>query len=299
MVMNAPVRALAYLGIEVTDVEAWRTLWREVIGAEDRQDGGDGAIRLRLDDRHHRIALRPGAADRLQYVGWEVATEADLDALTARIEAAGIEVSAGTAAERADRRVGGLARFVDPLGVPCELAWGCAVDDVPFRPSRPMSGFVTGEQGLGHVVFMAADADGVLAFYRDVLGFRVSDVVTISDLRGTFLHCNPRHHSLAIVDAPSPDLDGRLLHFMLEVQSLDDVGRAYDRCPELDVPIAMSLGRHVNDLMTSFYLRTPSGFEIEYGFGGQLLRDRDPIVVSYDAPSFWGHRGLLDERATP
>jgi hypothetical protein len=52
----------------------------------------------------------------------------------------------------------------------------------------------------------------------------------------------------------------------------------------------MSLGRHTNDLMTSFYVRTPSGFEIEYGTGGRVVDDETWEVVPYDAQSIWGHQ---------
>jgi 3,4-dihydroxy-9,10-secoandrosta-1,3,5(10)-triene-9,17-dione 4,5-dioxygenase len=43
--------------------------------------------------------------------------------------------------------------------------------------------------------------------------------------------------------------------------------------------------------MTSFYVRSPSGFEVEYGFGGRLV---EPGATGspghYDAASLWGHQ---------
>ena len=60
----------------------------------------------------------------------------------------------------------------------------------------------------------------------------------------------------------------------------------------------MSLGRHTNDMMTSFYVRTPSGFEIEYGTGGLLVDEENWKVETYDATSFWGHRPP-EERLVP
>jgi hypothetical protein len=77
---------------------------------------------------------------------------------------------------------------------------------------------------------------------------------------------------------------------MLEVASIDDVGSALDIVNERRIPLAMSLGRHTNDHMTSFYVRSPSGFEIEYGTGGRLIDDATWEVGTYDAPSFWGHK---------
>ena len=43
--------------------------------------------------------------------------------------------------------------------------------------------------------------------------------------------------------------------------------------------------------MTSFYVRTPSGFEIEYGTGGRLMdMDKEEAPGQYDALSIWGHK---------
>jgi len=63
---------------------------------------------------------------------------------------------------------------------------------------------------------------------------------------------------------------------------------------EHKIPLAMSLGRHTNDHMTSFYVRTPSGFEIEYGTGGRLIDDATWEVGTFDAQSFWGHKPPAD-----
>jgi hypothetical protein len=60
---------------------------------------------------------------------------------------------------------------------------------------------------------------------------------------------------------------------MLEVGSMDDVGRAYDRCLAAGVPIASTLGVHPNDRMFSFYARTPSWFDLELGWGDRKIDD--------------------------
>jgi hypothetical protein len=75
---------------------------------------------------------------------------------------------------------------------------------------------------------------------------------------------------------------------MLEVDSLTAVGRAFDDA-QLASNVVMSIGEHTNDLVTSFYLRTPSGFDIEYGTNGRTIDDNDWTVSHYSAPSSWGH----------
>ena len=101
-----------------------------------------------------------------------------------------------------------------------------------------------------------------------------------------FLHCNPRHHSLALVPAPQ----AALYHFMLEMNTLDDVGYTLDRHATSETPISSGLGKHTNDHMVSFYSTSPSGFEVEIGCGGRRVDDSTWVVSQLTKPSFWGHR---------
>jgi extradiol dioxygenase len=153
-----------------------------------------------------------------------------------------------------------------------------------FQPGRPLSGFVTGEQGMGHVVCVVPDLAAATRFYK-MLGFKKSDEI-YAFIDAHFFHCNPRHHTLAITEIPR--VRG-LHHIMIQLQSLDDVGLAYDLVQSRNIPLTMTLGRHPNDQMVSFYVRSPSGFEIEYGWGA-LEVGEDWTVTQYDAVSVWGHK---------
>ena len=104
-----------------------------------------------------------------------------------------------------------------------------------------------------------------------------------------FFHCNPRHHTVALVPVPAAK---RLHHFMLQVPTLDDVGFALERATAADVPITSSLGRHTNDHMVSFYARTPSGFEVEFGCGARTIDDAVWRIARHDKPSSWGHKRM-------
>jgi extradiol dioxygenase len=275
------IKNLAYVGFVSPNADEWRTFGPEVLGAELAPDGPDGAVRLRVDDATHRIAIHPGERNELAYLGWEVD---DLGAMAAAVEAAGITVKG-----RLERPSGASARaFVDPFGFRHELVTGVESGS-PFIPGRPMSGFVTAEQGLGHVVLIVPDLTEAEAFYTNVLGFKVSDSIE-SGLSLRFFHCvgtAARHHTVAMASVPG--MVG-MHHLMLEVNTLDDVGTALDIVNERQIPLAMSLGRHTNDLMTSFYVRTPSGFEIEYGTGGLVVDDETWEVGLHDSQSIWGHK---------
>jgi 2,3-dihydroxybiphenyl 1,2-dioxygenase len=184
-----------------------------------------------------------------------------------------------------ERHVADLIVLNDPLGNRLEFFHGAAIAAEPFVPGRNISGFRTGPLGLGHVVLHVARIDEMMAFYREILGFRLTDYF-LRPYELYFLHVNSRHHSIAFAAT------GRnaVHHMMLELYSLDDVGQGYDLAAGEDGRIAVTLGRHCGDFVTSFYTWNPSGFMIEYGWGA---RDIDPAAWQpserEEGPSMWGH----------
>ena len=253
-------------------------------------DRGDGMRAFRMDDRKQRLIIDSSLANREQFFGWEVRDAAALDALGARLEAAGVKVKRESAALAGQRCVAGLISFADPAGNRLEAFHGGQVADTPFKPGRDISGFRTGPLGMGHVLLMVPDIDAALAFYQGVLGFRISDFLR-GPITAYFMHVNARHHSLALVGGPK-----RLRHHvMMELYSFDDVGQGYDIAQGQTNRVSVKLGRHPNDLMTSFYARTPSDILVEYGWGGREIDDAtwQPEEMT-TVGSYWGHQGLFE-----
>jgi extradiol dioxygenase len=289
--------ALNYIGFTSPNAQEWSTFGPGILGLELAGTHSDGTVKLRMDDAAHRIAIHPGESDDLSYLGWGVSDPADLPTVAALLTAAGIKVNEGDAHLTEDRAVLELLWFQDPFGVRNEVSWGQLTRPASFRPGRALSGFVTQEMGLGHAAVIVPDLKAADAFYRKVLGFQLSDQVNAHGVRIRFYHCNSRHHSLALVEIPG--LVG-FHHLMLETRSIDDVGRAHDLARQTGIDITMGFGRHVNDLMTSFYLRTPSSFEIEYGYGGLVLdRGDESELRSYTSFSIWGHHFTSGAPAPP
>jgi biphenyl-2,3-diol 1,2-dioxygenase len=293
----ASVTQLGYLGLSVSDLAEWERFAAEVLGLQPNGTDNKGSLFLRMDEYHHRFILSEGKDDDIAYVGWEVADQKSLQEIGAQLKAAGVEVTPGTGEEAKARRVVELLRFSDPSRIPMEVYYGPLMSyENPFKSPRPISGFVTGDMGLGHMVLRVDDAEQSLRFYRDVMGLRISDFVELKMRRGgdplklTFMHCNPRHHSLAFGVVPMPK---RLHHFMVQLKSVDDVGNTYYLCQDRGIKITGTLGRHTNDHMMSFYMGSPSGFEIEYGWGARIVDDSTWQVQSHQAGSIWGHRGML------
>jgi 3,4-dihydroxy-9,10-secoandrosta-1,3,5(10)-triene-9,17-dione 4,5-dioxygenase len=286
---------LGYLRIEATDVGAWREFGAKVLGMVEGRGPDPAALYLRMDDAFPaRLVIVPGETDRLLAAGWEVASLGVFDEIALALADADVTVKGGTDAECADRRVTGLMRFDDPAGNTLEIFCGAAVE---HRPAVSPYGnrFVTGDQGLGHVVLPVTGEDA-FRFYTQVLGFRLRDSMRLApELLGhppgpplwmRFLGSNPRHHSLALAPFPAPS---GLVHLMVEVATLDDVGRAMDRATRRGATVSGALGRHANDQMVSFYVRTPGGFDIEYGTGGLRVDDATWVSRETATISLWGH----------
>ena len=101
-----------------------------------------------------------------------------------------------------------------------------------------------------------------------------------------FLHVNPRHHSLAFIQTGKSAVH----HVMMELFSFDDVGQGYDLACGEDGRVAVTMGRHTSDFITSFYTRTPSAFMVEYGWGARTIDiDRWQAYERKEGPSIWGH----------
>ena len=284
--------ALGYIGIRSARLDDWGAYATRLLGMQ--QVDRAGAVRaFRMDDRKQRLIVMgdEGKGEGLGFLGWEVADAAAFDALAARLEAHGVAVRRAPRALADKRHVADLIVFQDPAGNRLEVFYGPTVASDPFRPGRPISGFRTGPLGMGHAVLNVEDIELLLPFYRDLLGFRVSDY-GLKPYKLYFFHINGRHHSFAMVGSGKRGLH----HFMMELNSFDDVGQGYDLAQLEDRRVAYTLGRHTNDYMVSFYSHSPSGFFIEYGWGGRVI---DPASwqphETHDGPSFWGHERLYME----
>jgi 3,4-dihydroxy-9,10-secoandrosta-1,3,5(10)-triene-9,17-dione 4,5-dioxygenase len=291
------ISSLGYLRFSSADVAAWREFGVKILGMTEGRGPETGALYLRMDEYPARLVIVPGSSERLLASGWEVRDAAALAAVGRAFSDAGVPYKAASDSELAARRVGAMINALDPDGQPLEVFCGAALEHRPVV-SPYGNRFVTGDQGLGHVVLpVPPGSAAALDFYTEVLGFRLRDSMRMpAEFFGgqpgdppvwfRFLGCNPRHHSLAL--APVPAAAG-LVHLMVETAALDDVGLALDRCARRGATVSGTLGRHANDLMVSFYVRTPGGFDIEYGTDGRQVDDASWITRETTAVSLWGH----------
>ncbi|GGN40322.1 2,3-dihydroxybiphenyl 1,2-dioxygenase [Streptomyces fuscichromogenes] len=291
--MKARVTAAGYLGFTAPDLDAWRRYASEVLGAQISPSSTDEMLRVRIDDRDWRFSVHPGQGG-LSYMGWEVPNAAVLDAVADNLAALGFEAKEDPDLAKT-REVQGLLLTEDPVGNQVEIFYGAFMPGSRFVSPLGVD-FVTtaelaGDMGFGHFDILISDRyEEMVHFYIDGLGCRVSDTMSGPDGEdgGVFLHVNQRHHSLGILKAPG--IETQMGHFMVEVADLDTVGQGYDRSVDHGAKTVLTIGKHTNDHMVSFYMESPSGFAVEYGTGGRLITSDEWLVSHYHEDSYWGHR---------
>ena len=292
------IKSLGYIGISSQQTGAWREFACGVMGLEDvsaRCNAQQDEAYFKMDDHPYRLFVSPGDTESLQVCGWETNSAEGLQEVADALSQAGVDFTWGDSALIARRRVQNVLCFQDPSGNNHEAFWGVVSDFRKFNSAAGVQHFVTGEQGMGHVVLPAPNFDETVAFLSDVLGFGLSDLMKLRFTpdpdepvtRLWLMHCNQRHHSLGLFEMPMP---AGCVHMMLEVNDVDEVGRCNDRRIAADVKLTGTLGRHANDHMVSFYMRSPSGFDIEIGAEGRIVDDWSAYqVFESTVPSFWGH----------
>lgn len=289
------IQALGYVVIRATQPEAWDDFMVQTVGVM-RGEGAPADVSFyRIDDRPFRFWIESGENDELLAAAYEIDSAQNLAALKTQIANLGRDVADGSAEEAQARGVDAFFRTTDPAGNGLEFFVGDSRDKVEFVSEVGVSGFVTGDMGMGHAVFNAPNFDEVHEFYK-AIGFRDTDIPRINmsgqpDDPGmgiAFMHAeNGRHHSVAIIEMPVPP--SRCVHLMLEMKTQSDVGKCYDRMRINKVPESASIGRHVNDQTFGFYMQTPGGFDLEIGADPLVIDPANWEVTAHQQPSEWGH----------
>ena len=289
------VKALGYVVLETAQPVKWDEFLTRVVGVMRAPDAEDGAALYRIDQRPFRFRIETGRQERFLAAGYEVANEDALSGLEQAVRLSGRPVVAGTAQEAALRGVSAFFRTSDPAGNGLEFFYGDSVAESAFESPLGVPEFVTGNMGMGHAVFSAPDFDATVAFYRDVIGFHETDMPRFHlfgpDGPSTgfaFMHAdNGRHHSVAVAEGPVPSSGA--VHIMVEMPNLVEVGKAHDRMKALGYAESATLGRHVNDETTGFYVQTPGGFDLEIGCDSLVIDPASWVTTRHEAISTWGH----------
>ena len=291
-------QALGYIGVRAKALDDWASYGAGLLGLQ-RVDQSRSTIAFRMDDHKQRVVVHADGGEGIGFFGWEVADATSLEALAADLDNGGIAVAHGSRALADERHVTDLIVLSDPVGNRLEFFHGAQTTTEAFRPGRCISGFRTGPLGLGHVVLNVDRPDTLarlMAFYRDMLGFRLTDYYS-EPFIARFLHVNPRHHSLAFIQTGK----NAVHHVMMELFSFDDVGQGYDLALAEEGRLAVTLGRHTSDFITSFYTCTPSSFMVEYGWArARSTSSTGRLMSAKRARAYGGTTGAgCQRRITP
>ena len=291
------IQSLSYVLIETTDLQEWADYAHNVVGLMRNDSLSDeNNLYLRMDDKSFRFHVTTGQAKRFIAAGFNLKDRAAFEQAKEELSNANISFEDFTEKMIQARCVTAGISLQDPAGNLLELSYGALDEKEPFLSPQDIKGFVTKGLGFGHVVFAAPNLELSHSFYINVLGFGDSDYMNFPmgpapdapEIKLNFMHCdNPRHHTVALFESPIPP--SGLIHTMVEVNNIDEVGYGLDRAMQNKIHISSSLGRHSNDMMVSFYMQTPSGFDLEFGYDGWQVDWSIFTKQESKIPSFWGH----------
>lgn len=286
--------SMGYLVIESNRLERWRSLLQDGLGLH-LAHADDEQLAFRMDAHQRRIILRRGPAEDVVAVGWQLRDQVTLDEVQRRLQRLGIDASAGTPTQARERGVRAFWQIMGPKRMAVELFVEALTTEQPLLMLN--GGFITGEQGLGHLAITSRKPEQMRRFWQEIFDARHSDHI-IERLGGVtldidFFRVNPRHHSIAIAhvkDLPLDPIRTRIQHFNLLTTSVADLTDAFLRCRALGFEMAHEIGEHPNDREQSFYVLSPSGFEIELGWNALQVDEATWEPTSYRGISLWGHK---------
>ncbi|WP_343527521.1 VOC family protein [Sphingomonas sp.] len=245
------VTEIRYVGYGVEQFEAEREFYTKDWGLIDVADTADIAwLKTHGHDEHHVVRLHKSDTNHVEVIALAADSRDDVDALHDKVVIAGCRIIHAACA--LDAPGGGYGfRFFSPDGLPFEVS-----ADVARSTRREMTRWEGIPQKISHIVLHSPDHRAMVAFFTDVLGFRVSD--WLGDFM-CFLRCNSAHHRLAILPGP-PCLN----HVAYDMLTVDDMMTGIRRLKKAGTDLRWGPGRHTAGNNTFSYFTTPGGFAVEY-----------------------------------
>jgi catechol 2,3-dioxygenase-like lactoylglutathione lyase family enzyme len=244
--------AVSHIGFAVPDVDAAADFYGRVLGMLVQQELPGGALQLGWGAGHHVVDLVEGDP-ALRHYGFEVRDPDGMDGIGKRLTAAG-------------HRVEPLPNvFLDAaVGTPTGLAV-CDPDGttVHFHSAVERQGENAADPGrrpikFQHTTLGTADVARMVAFFVDVIGFRISD--QLDDGRFAWLRSNRDHHTLAVVNVGR---SGVLDHYSYDLAEWEDFKSWCDRLTDAGVEVSWGPGRHGPGNNLFVFFNDPAGTHVE------------------------------------
>ena len=229
---------------------------------------------------HHSVCLVETDSPGMDFIGFKVAEEADLDHYEARVKAYGLPVEHIAAGEQPG--YGRRISFVAPSGHTIQLYHHTEASephpDVTNPNIWPIEPHGMGARRFDHMQLNGVRVPETTDFFCKVLDFYLAEKVETDD--GTpvavWLTCGMKAHDVAFVEAGVP---GRMHHAAFELSDWNAVGHAADIITKYDLSIDIGPTRHGITRGRTIYFFDPSGNRTEVFAEGYTYYPDHPTRV--------------------
>ncbi len=253
------IKRLGHVAFTVIDVEETASFYEKILGMEISDRAGE-AVFLRCNDDHHCLALYPGEKRGLHHLGLEVNDKETLQAAREELSSHGHEPIKRDFEEPGH---GEAICYRDPDGFLLELYEGMESIKKTLPPNdvQPVK--------FGHITYMSKDLKTSLAFYTELLGFRISD--TLEDNSLAWIRCNQEHHGIAIINAGVSKVN----HYCFDLADWSVFKQICDLLLDNNIPIIYGPSRHGPGGNLFLYIPDAAGNVIELSTEMILVKDEE------------------------
>lgn len=257
---------LVYCEFSSPRLEAELEYYTELLGAKLVLRTADDVCYLSLGLDHHNIVLRPGDVAGLLVSGFQLSAHTDLDRLGEDFAALKLNP------EFKDSQRPGVSRLLEVTVAGYRFQFFSEME-------MPAPGFSTSgiaPSRLGHIALITPEADALVSFFKDTLGFYETDWF---EGLASFLTCNYDHHTMNIIGAPIT----KLHHIAFELRGGAHQYLASDQLAKAQYPIVWGPSRHTAGHNYASYHFDPDRILIE------LYTDMDIYLADagYFEPRPW------------
>ena len=247
-ISNPKTFQLGYVALGTPEIERTKDHYLQILGMTEVSRGDDGSVYLSIGYNHHDLVLRPAKQKALLHVGFHLKPHIAVNDFAGQARELGLAATVKTDTQP------GISELVE-LDAPGGLAM-----QFYSAMEAPIPGFKqTGASPmrLGHFAVISPEGDKLITFFKDFLGFCVTD-----DIAGiaNFLTCNREHHVINIVKAP----ESRVHHIAFELRDNACHAVAADALREAGVPLLWGPLRHTAGHNLASYHHDPDKVMIEF-----------------------------------
>jgi catechol-2,3-dioxygenase len=263
------VTRLAHVGLQAKNLSTQAEFYNDRWGLEHVDEFGREMFFRADGPDHHVLTLTEGEQAGLHHIALQVPALDDIDRAYEDLLSRGVEIVTPPTADL-EPGVQRALRLRDPDGFLVELVAGVETISDPFKHDdvKPTA--------LNHVVLNVRDQTASEDFYRETLGFKLTDRF-IGGL--SFWACNANHHALAFGQAR--DGTPGFHHAAFELRDWEEWIKAVFYAGERGIPRAWGPGRHLfgNNLFS--YYKDPEDNTVEYTAEVEQITDpnRQPRVM--------------------